>query len=471
VGSRAARIGFCLSLAIPVCRLSASDDLAITIRNASPLEICEVAIFAPGADPVENRLDDDERIAPGASRRFAVGPGPWNVLTADCDDGTPVGLDFRRPAGEMTVGGAGTVALKIQNAREERVCEVREGEDNLLPHWAHPANPSYRELWPIDPGETQWVLLPPGVHFLEARSCGGESIQEAEVEVPHQATWKLEPHPPAGCTVRAGAPRVTGLERLYFRKIEGPMADDASVTTAIDPAALRRLLPEKLPTGRRYWESGTATDTDRELRVQDHLLPTAAGEPEWLLREVQDTSVRMPQQWWVFYEDGCRTDGWYFTPARDLTEGKLLTDVRLVRIERPAPARMTLSVAGRMDRPAGAWWEMSADLLFGVSSEGIRLERVANRTYVYSDYDRGEGSVSMSALVERDVVHDGRPMVEVRGKGGIDERTRVRCALDPEVTEVGLDGAVSPECVTAGAGATVKYRAQDAPSYMERGGR
>jgi hypothetical protein len=105
-------------------------------------------------------------------------------------------------------------------------------------------------------------------------------------------TARTAPDPPTGCTVRAEAPRVTGLERLYFRKIEGPMADDASVTTAIDPTALRRLLPEKLRTGQRYWERGSATDTDRVLSVHDHRLPTAAGEPEWLLREVLDTSVR-----------------------------------------------------------------------------------------------------------------------------------------------------------------------------------
>jgi hypothetical protein len=62
-------------------------------------------------------------------------------------------------------------------------------------------------------------------------------------------------------------------------------------------------------------------------------------------------------------------------------------------------------------------------------------------------------------------------MVEVRGRGGIDERTRARCALEPEFAEAGLEGPVLPECVAVGPGTTVKYRAQDAPSYMERGGR
>jgi hypothetical protein len=441
----------------------------ITVHNSSPLAICFVSIFRPEGDTGPERLPGEETIEPGASRAFEVGPGSWNVMAGDCDDGATLGFAFHLPPGaETTVGGSGRVAVRIQNERGERVCEVRESDgDNVLPYWRDSENPSYVESLPMDAGEAQWVFLSPGVHALEARSCDGETVQSGEIDVPRQTVWKVALEPPPACTVPTEAPRITGLERLYFRRIEGRLAGDPSIAQAIGARAVKALLPEKLRPGQRHWEPAAAENTDRVLGVQDFQISAPGGAHEWLLREVRDTSNRLTEEWWAFYDDGCRTDVWYFTPDPALTEGKLVTEIALQAVTRPEADGLNLAVAGQMDRPAGAWWQMSADLLFRVSADGFALQRVANRTRVFHDYDRLQKPVTMSAVVERDVTLEGTPMVEVRSRDGISPRRAKACLEAAE----GIGGSAMAQCLVAGPGADVRHRPRQEPSPIERGGR
>jgi hypothetical protein len=264
----------------------------------------------------------------------------------------------------------------------------------------------------------------------------------------------------APCRSAGSAPRIRGLERLYFRHIDGPLDRDPSVTNSIGAATLRVLMPATLRGTPRDGRPLVPADTDRELSVRD--FPISGNGAEWLLREVRDTSHRITEQWWVLYEKGCRVDAWYFTPDPRLTDDKLLTDVGVVAVSHPAVDRLVLSVAGRMDRPAGAWWEMSGDLLFSLAAGTATLQRVANRTSVFHDYDRGTAPITLSAVVERDVTREGKQMVEVRTLDGIDEPDGEPC-LDPEKATTGLAA-----CLIAKPGVQLRYRPIEEPSPIER---
>jgi hypothetical protein len=464
---RAIRVALPFAIALGAAHSAPGQSAAITIDNASTLEICSAYVFRPDGDEGADRLGDVETIAPAASRAFEVGPGRWNVMVRDCEDGTIVDFAFRLPAGsEMTVGGRGAVPVKIRNAGDERLCEVKDGDDNVLPHWSDPAYPSSREFAALDSGEAAWIFLPPGVHTLAARSCEGETVQYGRIEVPRQTVWTVDGQAAAECQVRDAPRRILGLERLYFRRIDGPTASDASVAKSIGVAALRPLIPETLGDGPRYWQRFFPEETaGRDLTVQDFPLPTPEGAPEWVLREVRDTSNRLTEQWWLLYDDGCRVDAWYFTPDPGLMEGKLLTELAIASVARPQPDHFVVSVAGRMDRPGGAWWQMTADLVFALAQGGATLQRVANRSRVDHDYDRSGVPITMGAVVERDVTHEGKSMVEVRSRAGISERRAAPCLSETAKVTSAVGVA---ECLVAGPGASVRYRPLEDPSPIER---
>jgi hypothetical protein len=461
-----AAIALPFAIALGMVQSALGQPAAITVHNASTVEICSLFVSAPDGEAGADRLGEDETIAPGASRAFDVGPGPWNVLATDCEDGAIVDYGFRLRAGaEMTVGREGAVPVMFRNSREERICEVTDGADNLLPHWADPTYPSSREFMPVDPGEAAWIFLTPGVHTLAARSCERETVQYGQFEVPRQTVWNLGGQAAAECQARAAPRRILGLERLYFRRIEGATASDASVAQSIGASALRPLIPETLRDGPRYWQPFAPGEHGRDLTVQDFPLPTSGAAAEWFLREVTDTSSRLTEEWWVVYENGCRVDAWYFTPEPALTENKLLTAIAVAGLARPEPDRLVLSVAGRMDRPGGAWWEMSGDLVFGLDPGGATFERVAHRTAVGQDYDREGVPVTLGAVVETDVTRDGRAMVEIRSRARIPRRRAEPCLA---AAGEGKAAAAVAECLVAGPGAEIQYRALDEPSPIER---
>jgi hypothetical protein len=363
--------------------LAALPARTTTVANHSPIPICQVFIGTRDADDLgPNRLDEDETIASGQQRAFVVEPGTHDLMASDCDGATLI-YAFA-PVGEVAIGADGTVPMAVVNDSGQSVCEILdedlESSRNLLPHLRDKENPTLVEYAPMEAGESHWLFLTPGPHHLTVKTCDDKELARAEeVAIPHAGAWTIggAENAPATCALNTPAPRLLGLERVYFEAIDGPAARHPSVAQAIDPKTLRLLLPEMLREGVRYWQPYSPRRTDRVLRATDFRVPSPSPSiQELLLREVEDTSSGLPQQWWMLYADGCRVNGWYFTPAPQRSEGKLLTDLRIGAVTQPQAGQIAMAVHGEMQRPGGVHWSKSADLLFSASGDAIRLEAV-----------------------------------------------------------------------------------------------
>jgi hypothetical protein len=181
------------------------------------------------------------------------------------------------------------------------------------------------------------------------------------------------------------------------------------------------------------------------------------------------------------------------SPAR--TEGKLLTELSIYDLQQPRAGVLVLRVSGSMMRPAGAWWERGADLIFSAAGNEIRLERVSDRYFASRDYDRGEGDppidvrtyapldegapVSPTDVGSKDKVgptDKAGPMIEVRSHDAVPDAVLRECAVETGHADKAEDfdpsepvGESIAGCVTARPGATVERLPAATPSFIERG--
>lgn len=274
------------------------------------------------------------------------------------------------------------------------------------------------------------------------------------------------PAPAAECTPRAEHARFAGLERLYFERIEGRVADHGSVARAVDPAALRALLPEKTPRVPHLRPFRPET-TERELTAQDFRLPGTDG---LLLRQVTDSSQRLAEQWWLLYDGPCRADAWYFVPQPSRTENKLLTEVRVDAVRMPGIGRLAFDVGGTMLRPGGAWWRMTATLAFTLSGAEITLERVAAYRRITRGYESEGQATSLTVTDERPVTRAGQAQVEIRRASSSRPAAGHACPVPPE-DDGDSAAAVDAWVACALEAPEVGHRAADTPSALERGGK
>jgi hypothetical protein len=171
----------------------------------------------------------------------------------------------------------------------------------------------------------------------------------------------------------------------------------------------------------------------------------------------------------VLYDGGCRTDAWYFTPAPARTEGKLLTPLRIAAIGGTGPGEITIQVHGVMQRPGGAWWDRTAELVFSASGRALQFARVGSGTFTSRDYERdGQEPRTVSVKTERLVQWKGRLVREVRSS---EEPADEDCERASGGSEPRSGVTTGTACVTATSKPRVERRPADAPTFIERGGR
>jgi hypothetical protein len=245
--------------------------------------------------------------------------------------------------------------------------------------------------------------------------------------------------------------RLEGLDRLYFDHLGGP-----GDTPAVDPSLAPDLGAALAPI-----------DTQKKSEV--FTLPVDDAKLV-LVQVVDDSHPRIFEVWWALYDGGRRSDVWHFQAFPTRTDNKMLSNYAIDSVA-AAGDGFELRVRGIMFRPQGAWWVTGKTFTFGASPEGFRLTRVRNDFGFFQGYDLGEAP-PIDVATEREAA--GR--FEVRTYAGVPDKTLRRCGFrDPwldeewsfrweELERVAL-------CVTAVRGAKRTYRAVDAPSFIERGGR
>lgn len=269
----------------------------------------------------------------------------------------------------------------------------------------------------------------------------------------------------------APEPRFTGLERLYFQRLDAP----ASVE-AFHAAAAARLLPEVLPRSQRFAEPRSDEEAE-DLFVQDFTLPPVVAAGELVLRQVIDRTHRISDQWWALYRDGRRTDLWFFTAhvidagdGASPRTGKALSSLAIERVLAPAADRLVLRVCGGMARPQGAWWTGRRDLDFTVAGGELRYRRALTRFSIGQGHDLGDGPPAPSATTERDdPEHPGR--VAVRRLDSPTAAVLTACGFTDEADARDCDALEKIAlCLTERPEARQTHRGAEEPTFIERGG-
>ena len=159
---------------------------------------------------------------------------------------------------------------------------------------------------------------------------------------------------------QAGAQvRLEGLERLYFERVVG-LGDQHSATRPSQDVA--SLIPAVLARPEFATRVSQPKEPDGQLLVRDFELPLGSIKHRIWIREVSDVShPRISELWWALYDDGSRTDVWYFTANPDRTDGKMLSNYLLNSVSMATSELAVFRVQGEMFRPGGAWWIVGKD--------------------------------------------------------------------------------------------------------------
>lgn len=276
------------------------------------------------------------------------------------------------------------------------------------------------------------------------------------------------------------APRFAGLERLYFSRLEDPAGAVSSLRRSDGASprneAIRRLLPLALPAGEgpaareRVVDAGDGAFV-AGLSVRDLPLPVGVAGVGAFLRQVVDrTHPRIHEQFWALYAEGRRTDLWFFSPAPDRTESKLLAPLILEEV-RQSQDGLIFRASGAMLRPQGAGSLHGVDLLLATSGEELEYRYNVRRYSFTYGHDVGEGRSSL-ATVEAPLVKDGRTVLVQRLAYDVARDREIECGVDPELdfpSGTFEELLAIATCLTSPPAAT-RERGVHEPSFIERGG-
>jgi hypothetical protein len=208
--------------------------------------------------------------------------------------------------------------------------------------------------------------------------------------------------------------------------------------------------------------------------VHDFQLPlNTTNHPVWI-REVTNVGhPRISGLWWALYDNGRRSDVWYYTATPDRNDGKMLSNYHLDSISIPARDRVVFRVQGEMFRPGGAWWIVGKEFVFRDSSSYILFSRVRNAFGFFHSYDIDDNGGVLSVSTEREI--NGR--FETRELEPVSEKTAHACGFRAsDLTEAGerefswskLEKIAG--CIMNQRGTAIRYRNLKAGSFVERGG-
>ena len=268
------------------------------------------------------------------------------------------------------------------------------------------------------------------------------------------------------------SPRLLGLDRLYFEHLTG--RGDPLVASRDVAEALPEQIQPVIPNNKKAPEADEDETLNTEIR--DFPLPLQHEMRNLSLRQViqvRETS-RITDLWWALYDNGRRTDVWYF--RTDRTETKMLYNYEIDGASLLPDGDLELRVLGTMFRPQGAFWIAMKILNFQIRRDTLDLFWVQTEFFVARDYDLGGAPPTIGVLTEREV--DGR--FEIRTKDNVSEKIFKDCGLPGQLPDSMFDAsgkikrqavANAATCVTQKRPFLLSYRGRNDPSFVERGGK
>ena len=163
--------------------------VTVTINNQSPIEICEVYLTK---ETSEDWGDDLllKSIRQNETGSVSKEAGTYDILVADCD--SPSNSVYSggniNVSSQITIGGSGTVALRVKNVQENDVCfiyfspasESKLGNDRL----------GGVEIVPMD--YSRYFFVHPDTYNIAAHDCDDNLINQINgLEVTADTTWEV----------------------------------------------------------------------------------------------------------------------------------------------------------------------------------------------------------------------------------------------------------------------------------------
>jgi hypothetical protein len=263
------------------------------------------------------------------------------------------------------------------------------------------------------------------------------------------------------------AARLQGLDRLYFEHVGVP-GEPVTIPTRVS-----RFLPEAIPAN-SHSNSSTLMSPETHSSIRDFPLPVKNIPRGLLVRQivVSEETARINELWWALYDDGNRSDVWYFRADPTRTESKALSNYEIESVLVSTDGRVDFKVKGEMFRPQGAWWIVGKDFNFLLHDENLMLDNVQNVFGFFRDYDLGTVPPALSVSVEREV--NGR--FETREYNAVPSAVLRACRFRDPMSDVGwefnwLKLEKVALCITGRIGTKQHSRGLNEPSFVERGGR
>jgi hypothetical protein len=258
--------------------------------------------------------------------------------------------------------------------------------------------------------------------------------------------------------------RLQGLDRMYFSRAAAP---GGSLSGA--PQTARMLLPETLEKPQYVSTDSKPVDSEGLVFARDLEFPLGSpGHRVWIREVIDSHHPRISELWWALYDQGRRSDVWYFTVDPDQADGKVLSNYRLEDISLLAKDRVVFRVRGEMFRPAGAWWIVGKEFIFHADDRVIDLVQVQNTFGFFHSYDIGDSGAVLSVSTEREV--NGR--LEERSMGVVSGTGARACGFrDPQEdrTPSWRELLRVAQCITGHRDVKVAYRSLSSRSFVERG--
>jgi hypothetical protein len=167
-----------------------TSGVDIQIVNRSPDEVCYVLISPSDSDTWgEDRLADQDTIAPGGNTTISMPEGSYDVRVETCDEAVMatawgVSSDFALTVGDS----AARVRLVVDNQSGEEVCYVYVSPSSGT-EWG---DDRMGEMETIAPGDKRLFYVRADDYDLQVADCSGEPlIEEYDVDLRTDLTWTL----------------------------------------------------------------------------------------------------------------------------------------------------------------------------------------------------------------------------------------------------------------------------------------
>jgi hypothetical protein len=188
--------------------------------------------------------------------------------------------------------------------------------------------------------------------------------------------------------------RLQGLDRVYFEQVKTV------------PSHLIRFLPEVTRTTRSRLKAKIMEgELETYIEVRDFRLPLRGIPRKIALRQiiVNEETARIAEVWWALYDNGQRTDVWYFRADPTRTENKALSNYEIEVALAASADTVELQVLGTMFRPQGAWWITGKTFSFSMQDSSLMLFRVRNAFGFFQSYDLGDTAPPIDVSTEHEV--------------------------------------------------------------------